>query len=75
MTIILFFQFYIAPDASKNGVAQETIQNTIRNASKVMTEQEARQILGVTEEAPWEEIVKVSISSLLWLLPIFLNIC
>lgn len=47
-------------DASKNGVAQETIQNTIRRGSKVMTEQEARQILGVTEEAPWEEIVKVS---------------
>ncbi|KAK7300651.1 hypothetical protein RJT34_11499 [Clitoria ternatea] len=45
-------------NASKNGVAQETIQNTIRRASKAMTEQEARQILGVTEEAPWEEIVK-----------------
>ncbi|TKY46050.1 Mitochondrial import inner membrane translocase subunit tim16 [Spatholobus suberectus] len=45
-------------NASKNGVAQETIQNTIRRAGKVMTEQEARQILGVTEEAPWEEIMK-----------------
>ncbi|TKY46587.1 Mitochondrial import inner membrane translocase subunit tim16 [Spatholobus suberectus] len=32
--------------------------NTIRRAGKVMTEQEARQILGVTEEAPWEEIMK-----------------
>lgn len=38
----------------------------MRRASKVMTEQEARQILGVTEETPWEEIIKVSISSLLW---------
>ncbi|KAF7837103.1 mitochondrial import inner membrane translocase subunit PAM16 like 2-like [Senna tora] len=45
-------------NASKNGVAQETIQNTIRRANKVMTEQEARQILGVTEETPWEDIVK-----------------
>ncbi|XP_019420320.1 PREDICTED: mitochondrial import inner membrane translocase subunit PAM16 like 2-like [Lupinus angustifolius] len=45
-------------NASKNGVAQETIQNTLRRASKVMTEQEARQILGVTEETPWEEIMR-----------------
>ncbi|XP_020205254.1 mitochondrial import inner membrane translocase subunit PAM16 like 2 [Cajanus cajan] len=45
-------------NASKNGVAQEAMQNTIRRASKVMTEQEARQILGVTEETPWEEIIK-----------------
>ncbi|CAL0328562.1 unnamed protein product [Lupinus luteus] len=45
-------------NASKNGVAQETIQNTIRRASKVMTEQEAQQILGVTEETPWEEIIR-----------------
>ncbi|XP_027356423.1 mitochondrial import inner membrane translocase subunit PAM16 like 2-like [Abrus precatorius] len=45
-------------NASKNGVAQDTIQNTIRRASKGMTEQEARQILGVTEEAHWEDIVK-----------------
>ncbi|KAH1151725.1 hypothetical protein GYH30_045292 [Glycine max] len=49
---------FIVKYASKNGVAQETIQNTIRRASKVMTEQEARQILGVTEETPWEEIIK-----------------
>ncbi|XP_023535168.1 mitochondrial import inner membrane translocase subunit PAM16 like 2-like [Cucurbita pepo subsp. pepo] len=45
-------------NASKSGVAQETIQNTVRRASKVMTEQEARQILGVSPETPWEEIVK-----------------
>ncbi|XP_020234586.1 mitochondrial import inner membrane translocase subunit PAM16 like 2 isoform X1 [Cajanus cajan] len=45
-------------NASKNGVAQETIQNTVRRASTRMTEKEARQILGVTDETPWEEIVK-----------------
>ncbi|KAJ6880332.1 hypothetical protein NC652_033614 [Populus alba x Populus x berolinensis] len=45
-------------NASKSGVAQETIQNTIRRGSKVMTEQEARQILGVTEKTSWEEILK-----------------
>ncbi|XP_057446032.1 mitochondrial import inner membrane translocase subunit PAM16 like 2-like isoform X1 [Lotus japonicus] len=45
-------------NAAKNGVAQETIQNTVRRVSKVMTEQEARQILGVAEETPWEEILK-----------------
>ncbi|KAK2366619.1 Protein Transporter, Pam16 [Trifolium repens] len=45
-------------NASKNGVAQETIQNTIRKASKTITEQEARQILGVTKETPWEDIIK-----------------
>uniref|UniRef100_U5FQK9 Uncharacterized protein n=1 Tax=Populus trichocarpa TaxID=3694 RepID=U5FQK9_POPTR len=45
-------------NASKSGVAQETLQNTIRRGSKVMTEQEARQILGVTEETSWEEILK-----------------
>ncbi|XP_050220845.1 mitochondrial import inner membrane translocase subunit PAM16 like 2-like isoform X1 [Mercurialis annua] len=45
-------------NASKSGVAQETIQNTIRRGSKVMTEQEARQILGVTEQTSWEEIIQ-----------------
>ncbi|XP_015582358.1 mitochondrial import inner membrane translocase subunit PAM16 like 2 [Ricinus communis] len=44
-------------NASKSGVAQETIENTIRRGSKVMTEQEARQILGVTKETAWEEIL------------------
>lgn len=34
----------------------------MRRASKVMTEQEARQILGVTEETAWEEILKVGVS-------------
>ncbi|GAV90446.1 Pam16 domain-containing protein [Cephalotus follicularis] len=45
-------------NASRNGVTQETIQNAARRVSKVMTEQEARQILGVTEETGWEEILK-----------------
>ncbi|KAF5749945.1 mitochondrial import inner membrane translocase subunit tim16 [Tripterygium wilfordii] len=45
-------------NASKSRVAQETIQNTIREGSKVMTEQEARHILGVSEGTAWEEISK-----------------
>ncbi|ESR50202.1 mitochondrial import inner membrane translocase subunit tim16 [Citrus sinensis] len=44
-------------NASKSGVAQETVQN-IRRASKMMAEPEARQILGVTEQSSWEEILK-----------------
>ncbi|KAM7258371.1 hypothetical protein ACFE04_014112 [Oxalis oulophora] len=44
-------------NASKNGVAQEAMQNVVRKG-KVMTEQEARQILGVTEQTAWEEILK-----------------
>ncbi|XWS09301.1 hypothetical protein CRYUN_Cryun40dG0073700 [Craigia yunnanensis] len=45
-------------NAAKSGVAQETLQNAARRAGKVMTEQEARQILGVSEETAWEEIMK-----------------
>ncbi|GLT83895.1 hypothetical protein SLE2022_021600 [Rubroshorea leprosula] len=44
-------------NAAKSGVAQETVQN-IRRASKAMTDAEARQILGVTEQSSWEEILK-----------------
>ncbi|KAI7726251.1 hypothetical protein M8C21_008595 [Ambrosia artemisiifolia] len=47
-------------NASKTGVAQETLQNAVRRGSKAMTEQEARQILGVTEQSSWEEIAKAS---------------
>jgi predicted DNA-binding protein (UPF0251 family) len=54
-------------DASKSGVAQETLQNTVRRASKGMTEQEARQILGVSEQTAWEEILKVGISCVFFL--------
>jgi import inner membrane translocase subunit TIM16 len=46
-------------DASKLGVAQETVQNLEHKVSKTMTEHEARQILGVSEKASWEEIMKV----------------
>ncbi|KAJ8772416.1 hypothetical protein K2173_027593 [Erythroxylum novogranatense] len=44
-------------NASKSGVAQETVQN-LRRGSKVMAEAEARQILGISENSTWEEIVK-----------------
>ncbi|KAK1567356.1 hypothetical protein Q3G72_011222 [Acer saccharum] len=44
-------------NASKSGVAQETVQN-IRRGSKLMAEPEARQILGVTEKSSWEEILQ-----------------
>ncbi|KAJ0606095.1 putative mitochondrial import inner membrane translocase subunit Tim16 [Helianthus annuus] len=46
-------------NASKTGVAQETLE-TVRRGSKVMTQQEARQILGVTEQSSWEEIAQAS---------------
>ncbi|CAM0956779.1 unnamed protein product [Alopecurus aequalis] len=45
-------------NANKTGVAHETLNN-IRRGSKTMTEQEARQILGVTEQSTWEEIAQV----------------
>lgn len=45
-------------DASKNGVAQEAVQN-IKRASKNMTESEARQILGVAEHSSWEDVLQV----------------
>ncbi|XP_077229787.1 mitochondrial import inner membrane translocase subunit PAM16 like 2-like [Tasmannia lanceolata] len=45
-------------NASKNGVAQEAMNNTIRRASKNLAEPEARQILGVPEGASWEEILQ-----------------
>ncbi|CAA6662438.1 unnamed protein product [Spirodela intermedia] len=44
-------------NASKSGVAQEAAQN-IRRGSTSMTEQEARQILGITEQTTWEEAMK-----------------
>lgn len=60
---ILHFYTYFYPttaDASRNGVAQEAVQN-MKRASKTMTDVEARQILGVTENASWEEIMQVSL--------------
>ncbi|OVA17367.1 Mitochondrial import inner membrane translocase subunit Tim16 [Macleaya cordata] len=45
-------------NASKSGVAQETMQNVVRGVSKTMAEPEARQILGVTGQSSWEEILQ-----------------
>lgn len=45
-------------NASKTGVAQEAMQNAVRRTSKEMTEHEARQILGIGEQASWEEILQ-----------------
>ncbi|CAM6084746.1 unnamed protein product [Calypogeia fissa] len=45
-------------NASKTGVAQETVQNMVHKSSKTMTIHEARQILGVSENASWEEVMK-----------------
>lgn len=45
-------------DASRTGVAGETVQNAVRRG-KTMFEQEARQVLGVGEESTWEEVLKV----------------
>ncbi|XP_012487012.1 mitochondrial import inner membrane translocase subunit PAM16 like 2 [Gossypium raimondii] len=45
-------------NAAKSGVTHETLQNAARRAGKVMTEQEARQILGVSEDTAWEEMMK-----------------
>ncbi|KAL3512066.1 hypothetical protein ACH5RR_024783 [Cinchona calisaya] len=44
-------------NASRNGVAQEATQ-TIKRAGKTITEAEARQILGVTENSSWQDILK-----------------
>ena len=45
-------------DANKTGVAQETVKNVFRS-SGAMTEQEARQVLGITEHSSWDEIMQV----------------
>ncbi|XP_075480787.1 mitochondrial import inner membrane translocase subunit PAM16 like 2-like [Primulina tabacum] len=52
-----FFQAYrqALTNASKNGVAQEAVQRGYR---KMMSDAEARQILGVTQSSSWEEILK-----------------
>uniref|UniRef100_A0A7N0UQR8 Mitochondrial import inner membrane translocase subunit Tim16 n=1 Tax=Kalanchoe fedtschenkoi TaxID=63787 RepID=A0A7N0UQR8_KALFE len=53
MTTILM----IIIDSSKSGAAQEAVKNAVRG-SKTITEQEARQILGVSEKATWEEVMQ-----------------
>ncbi|XP_074281564.1 mitochondrial import inner membrane translocase subunit PAM16 like 2-like [Silene latifolia] len=45
-------------NATKSGAAQEAVGNTVRRASKALTEKEARQILGVPNTAAWDEILK-----------------
>ncbi|KAJ0752095.1 putative mitochondrial import inner membrane translocase subunit Tim16 [Helianthus annuus] len=55
---LIFMLMIINADASKTGVAQETLQNVVRRGSKAMTEQEPRQIVGVTKQSSWEEIAK-----------------
>ncbi|KAM0932217.1 putative mitochondrial import inner membrane translocase subunit Tim16 [Dioscorea sansibarensis] len=44
-------------NANKTGVAQETVKNVFRS-SGAMTEQEARQVLGITEHSSWDEIMQ-----------------
>jgi hypothetical protein len=44
-------------DAQQSGVAQETVKAAARTAS--MSVQEAQMILGVGEQAPWAEVMKV----------------
>lgn len=44
-------------DASKTGVAHEAAQNIKRGL--IISEPEARQILGVTEKSSWDEVIKV----------------
>nr|KJB37942.1 hypothetical protein B456_006G227700 [Gossypium raimondii] len=56
-------------NAAKSGVTHETLQNAARRAGKVMTEQEARQILGVSEDTAWEEMMKASISCIVFSFP------
>lgn len=44
-------------NASKNDVAHKVVNNITR-ATKCMTEQEARQILGLGGHASWEEVLQ-----------------
>lgn len=57
MTKFCFFGTWNT-DASRTGVAQETVQNAVLRG-KTMIEQEARQVLGVGKESTWEEVLKV----------------
>ncbi|CAI9113751.1 OLC1v1014419C1 [Oldenlandia corymbosa var. corymbosa] len=45
-------------NAAKNGVAQETVQSVVKSANKTMNAAEARQILGVSEKASWQDILQ-----------------
>eukprot|EP00475_Leptophrys_vorax_P011000 TRINITY_DN17561_c0_g1_i1.p1 TRINITY_DN17561_c0_g1~~TRINITY_DN17561_c0_g1_i1.p1 ORF type:complete len:115 (-),score=13.93 TRINITY_DN17561_c0_g1_i1:399-743(-) len=45
-------------NAARSGVASEAAATASRRFSKVMSLQEARMILGVTEETPWEQVLE-----------------
>ncbi|KAF6160096.1 hypothetical protein GIB67_018876 [Kingdonia uniflora] len=45
-------------NAAASGVAQETVQNVVHRTSKAMAEHEAMNVLGVTKNSSWEEILK-----------------
>jgi len=60
-----FLFMYDTADASKNGVAREAVNNIRRG--KVMTVEEARQVLGLSEHASWEEVLQVNFSLLRFL--------
>lgn len=45
-------------NAGKNGFAKNGAELNIRRSSRTMNEQEARQILGISEESTWEDVAK-----------------
>ncbi|CAK9864820.1 unnamed protein product [Sphagnum jensenii] len=56
-----YWQALVSANAIGCGIqtqVQETVQNLAHKVSKTLTEHEAHQILGVSEKASWEEIMK-----------------
>ncbi|CAH2043937.1 unnamed protein product [Thlaspi arvense] len=45
-------------NASKSGVAHEAMQNVKSGSRRMISEPEARQILGVTEKSSWDEVLQ-----------------
>lgn len=45
-------------NASKSGVAQETVRNAVSKSSKAMAENEARMVLGINENTSVEEMLQ-----------------
>lgn len=45
-------------NAAKSGAAREATATMAQRQSKAMTLQEARNILGVSEETPWQEVLE-----------------
>lgn len=70
LRLVSHLSTFASADASKNGVAREAINN-VRRSTKAMTEQEARQILGISEQASWEEVLQVMFVPLSFYLPSF----